>query len=1122
MKKFLSNKSIIKYAFALAAVVACAVIVLGLFAVFSQADTNTVVLPSCDKPLPEGYAQSVQPNVLLLLDTSGSMTFTSASDTSTYGDGSKPYKYGNNVYRYFGCDLDSSNNDPTKPFNYHPNLVYIDDADLPNEHQYYIDQYFDQYNGRYLYPNDSRMYKLKLVLWEILNDSGLVSGLRLGLATYFQQGYKNVPSVTSGSWYRWIPTSSGTLQAISWEGSTTGDQDRMKRALLRRFFRSTDEPGSIEEITQWIDGVESSNNPELRAHGDTPLAASIYGADKSQTNQAPYYGDTKDFFLLENIKNPFDDSGDKKISAINAWCQQNWLIVLTDGEDTLGGDPVTAVQNLYNEYNKNDWPVFKDNKEEEHKAQPVKTMVIGLINPNASGVSTLKKTLNRMADMGDDGNEKNNSSPAYFATNVDQLMQAFKDIFKKIQSFNSTGNAPLVSPPIGGQEGGVYVPNFVPRVERQWAGHLYKYTLDTNGVMSESPLWDAADKLNTKLYSARNVFTVWDGASWKITSESNAFKEDNVSTLAPILGLTPDQASKFIRWALGSDEWDEATGTERYKLGDIYHSGLVEIGPPRGSSPHELYMQFKANNANREKLVYVQANDGMLHAFKAGKKNAEGKIVDDTGEEKWAFIPPNVLAEGRMAGMKQDITVSGNKTTVTWLDKAKSNPRYLLDGTMTAEDVLLSDGKYHTVLLGLLGYAGPGFYALDVTDPDKPEFMWAVENAIYKRNGSELNQDFFVSYWARSGNVVTRTDKSHDGIPDELNYKDLRFTQSTPGIGYVMLDQGQNKPLKTQWVVIMGNGSQMRINDAFSVASVYVINIEDGKLLSRFEKDDRQKNNDGSSSMKQIVTPVAILWTSNTRLVKYFYVGDDNGNIYEGDLTSSKYSDWTMDKVFTITSSVGPSYILDCAYIDRNKWLFIITGDYETLMKDDSLKKDDYMIAANISAGAESTSDLKLLTSEAGEYLDMTSEADIKKGWLGWRMMIPSGEAPTTPPVYYNGHLFFSTYIKSEDPCSVGKSRIYVLNATTGKGAWTGGAKYVELQGVKVSGITISEGRVYAGVTQYPQAQTTIPGDLKVGDSAAAIQNGLLVFDVPPEVASWDSAYPSGVMVPSYWRRWIP
>lgn len=707
----------------------------------------------------------------------------------------------------------------------------------------------------------------------------------------------------------------------------------------------------------------------------------------------------------------------------------------------------------------------------------------------------MEGTLELMADMGDDG-QKNLSSHAYFATDVDELMQAFKDIFKQIQSFNSTGNAPLVSPPIGGQEGGIYVPNFVPRIERQWSGHLYKYVLSTEGVMSESPQWDAGSKLEDISYSARNVFTVnWKGGSWKMD-----FKENNASTLAPMLGLTQDQASKFIRWALGSDEWDEDARSERYKLGDIYHSGLVEIGPPRGSNPHGDYRAFKENNVNREKLVYVQANDGMLHAFKA-----------ETGEEKWAFIPPNVLAEGRMTGMKQDVTVSGNTTTVTWLDKAKSNPRYLLDGTMTTEDVLLSDGKYHTVLLGLLGYAGPGFYALDVTDPDEPQFMWAVENVIYNRNGDELlsnkNTEWYVSYWARSGGSAARTNILHKDITDssDLNYKELRLTQSTPGIGYVSVPNGT---LPNTWVAIMGNGSQMGINDASSVASVYVINIENGKLLKVLE----------GSSMKQIVTPAAILWTGSTRLVKYFYVGDDNGKIYEGDLTNSQPSEWKMRDVFDISDSddissesVGPSYILDCAYIDRNKWLFINTGDYETLMKDENVT--DYMIAANISSGASNMDDLTGLASE---------ERKVSTNVKGWYMVIPKDEYATTPPVYYNGHIFFSTYIKSEDPCSVGTSRIYVLNATTGKGAWTGGAKYVEMEGVKVSGIVISEGRVYAGVTKYPQAQTAIPDDLKLGEEAAVIQNGLLAFDVPPEVANWDSVYPSGVMVPSYWRRWIP
>ncbi len=1112
MKKSLSDIIVIKRVFVVA--VALAVIAFVPLGVLPQAAGEAPVLPSCNKPLPEGYAQSVQPNVLLLLDTSGSMMYLSGSDTSTYGDGSKPYygeyKYYNDHGRlvtttgwqwYFGIDRckifgdgDTPNNNPNTAYNYHPNLTFIDSNDLSGISN--PENYFAKVGDRYLYPNDSRMYKLKLVLWEILNDPGLVSGLRLGLATYYQQG--NVPPKVPdiGIHYQWPPTSSGSNQALSWEGSSSWD-----RALLRVFFRSTDDLGSvedkkmgtIEEIAKWVDGVEKKDsdpyfdNPELRAHGATPLAASIYGADAHPDKDNLDRGDVRDFFLMSE--------------AITAWCQQNWLIVLTDGADTETSpyetSPVTAVKNLYNL--KIDVKVGKGNTTKP--AQPIKTMVIGLINPNASNVSALKDTLNKMADAGDDGNENNNSSKAYFVTDVDQLMQAFKDIFKKIQSFNSTGNAPLVSPPIGGQEGGVYVPNFVPRMERQWYGHFYKYALSSEGVMAASADWDAGSELESKPYSARNVFTVnWKGGNWKLD-----FKESNASTLAPMLGLTPDQASKFIRWALGSDEWDEDTGSERYKLGDIYHSGLVEIGPPRGSNPHELYMQFKADNADREKLVYVQANDGMLHAFKAGKINENtGKVEDDTGEEKWAFIPPNVLAEGRMVGMKQDLAKSGNTITVTWLDKAKSNPRYLLDGTMTAEDVLIGSA-YRTVLLGLLGYAGPGFYALDVTDPDDPQFMWAVENAIYNRKGDELLTDFFVSYWARSGDTVTRTDKSHDKevIPDDsdMDYKDLRFTQSTPGIGYVSLDQGQNQPLKTQWVVIMGNGSQMRINDAFSVASIYVINIENGKLLRVLKVP----------GMKQIITPVAILWTGSTRLAKYFYVGDDNGIIHEGDLTNSQPVQWTMKDVFDIKGSVGPSYILDCAYIDRNKWLFINTGDYETLMKDENVT--DYMIAANISLGAKSINDLTKLTSAAGSV-----STNIK----GWYMEIPKNEYVTSPPVYYNGHIFFSSYIKSDDICSVGTSRLYVLNATTGKGAWTGGAKYVELAGVKVSGIVISEGKVYAGVTKYPQAQTTIPGDLKVGEEAAVIQNGLLAFDVPPEVANWDSAYPSGVMVTSHWRRWIP
>jgi len=292
MKKFLSNINVIKRVFVAVAVLAFIAFV--PLEVLPQAAGEAPVLPSCNKPLPEGYAQSVQPNVLLLLDTSGSMMYQSGSDTSTYGDGSKPYygKYTGYYYvdrgrrgrweygtttgwqRYFGKDVDHTNNDPNTAFNYHPNLVYIDEEDLTGISQRDRDTYFAKSGSRYLYPNDSRMYKLKLVLWEILNDPGLVSGLRIGLATYYQKEnvLPKVPSI--GVYYQWPPTDRGQNQALSWEGSSSWNG-----ALLRRFFKSTDEPGSIEEIIKWVDGIETSDNPELRAHGATPLAASIYGAD---------------------------------------------------------------------------------------------------------------------------------------------------------------------------------------------------------------------------------------------------------------------------------------------------------------------------------------------------------------------------------------------------------------------------------------------------------------------------------------------------------------------------------------------------------------------------------------------------------------------------------------------------------------------------------------------------------------------------------------------------------------------------------------------------------------------------------------------------------------------------
>ena len=83
------------------------------------------------KPAPALYENRVEPNVLLLLDTSGSMTYESDSEDTTWGDGSKPVSFGfSSRQYYYGKDTDSTNNDPGNPSNYHPNLKYVPQAEV--------------------------------------------------------------------------------------------------------------------------------------------------------------------------------------------------------------------------------------------------------------------------------------------------------------------------------------------------------------------------------------------------------------------------------------------------------------------------------------------------------------------------------------------------------------------------------------------------------------------------------------------------------------------------------------------------------------------------------------------------------------------------------------------------------------------------------------------------------------------------------------------------------------------------------------------------------------------------------------------------------------------------------
>jgi type IV pilus assembly protein PilY1 len=133
-------------------------------------------------------------------------------------------------------------------------------------------------------------------------------------------------------------------------------------------------------------------------------------------------------------------------------------------------------------------------------------------------------------------------------------------------------------------------------------------------------------------------------------------------------------------------------------LGDVVNANPVYVkrSPLRYSDP--TFPAFVNATETRGAMLYVAANDGMLHAYDAM-----------TGVEKWAFVPSHVMSNMYLLADKE-----------YW-----SKHKYMVDGTPTVVDAQVG-GQWRTVLIGGLNAGGRGYYALDITDPATPKALWEL------------------------------------------------------------------------------------------------------------------------------------------------------------------------------------------------------------------------------------------------------------------------------------------------------------------------------------------------------------------------------------------------------------
>ncbi len=315
----------------------------------------------------------------------------------------------------------------------------------------------------------------------------------------------------------------------------------------------------------------------------------------------------------------------------------------------------------------------------------------------------------------------------------------------------------------------IYLGFFKPISQKPWLGNLKKFGLDKDNNIASStkdadglPLpatdssgafletarsyWSSADDAGSVILGgigeqlltrtdARNIYT-YLGTS-DLTDSSNAFNTTNINSAILGLdattnadsGLTSADSGDLVNFVRGIDSFDDdgdsdITEKRDWMLGDILHSRPLVLN----------YANYSFNETNEadcsvnKTYVIVGANDGTLHA-----------IRDCDGSEAWAFVPPDLLNDLQyLRGKIHNYYVDGSATY--YINDRNG------DGTIDPDNdlVILFFGTYRgggsdqlqpVVTSPKSGEIG-AYYALNITNPEVPQWMGKITNLTPDVNGA--------------------------------------------------------------------------------------------------------------------------------------------------------------------------------------------------------------------------------------------------------------------------------------------------------------------------------------------------------------------------------------------------
>lgn len=580
-----------------------------------------------------------------------------------------------------------------------------------------------------------------------------------------------------------------------------------------------------------------------------------------------------------------------------------------------------------------------------------------------------------------------------------------------------------------------------------WFGDLVASGVEyAGGQFTRTQTWSAAQQLAARV-DQRNIMFATTGSDSTPDVSSfatvNAFdvlcdvNDPLVTTACANIGSLGVSVSEAVGYLAGDDTHEGGRLRARTSpLGDIVNSTPVVSSPrdnhgyttlmpnPNGGEADNDpldYADYLESKADRATMVYVGANDGMLHGFNHAN-----------GSEEFAYIPATSI---------------GHMGNLLFPAAADFEHRYYVDGPINVSDAYYS-GAWHTVLVGTSGAGGRSVFGLDVGNPTAftaGQVLWEVNDRIQGADGQQ------TAAAERMGHVTGR-----------------------PVVVPVRERDGS-----VSWKAIFGNGAGSERGNA-GVATLFMVDIETGETtFIDAEEAAAPRDIDGNIRPNGLTSIIAVdrqqvlagneVSAGSDGFMDEVYGGDLHGNIWKFNLLTNEvvYGQplFTAEREGMRQPITGG---LEAA-LGANGGVMLLFGTGSFMFENDKVRNEVQSIygildAGEVVAGRDSLQEQTIdqdtnfvskndvdYYSQSGWYLDLDTTMLDSSGTT-----VASGERMVSRPRLDNGVFWFTTFAPSSaDPCAGGGS-----NWMYGLSALTGGANMDTMRDAKGDNLDEGTGRV--------------------------------------------------------------